>query len=66
MNVERFHSECLEDTQSGLLARYRGGVIKIARWRPQVKNSRILETPTLSTNEDSRTDTILEKLRNFF
>ena len=28
------------------------------------KKSRIWETPTLSTNADSRTDTILEKLRD--
>ena len=30
------------------------------------RKSRIRETPTLLTDADSRTDTILEKLRNFF
>ena len=29
------------------------------------KKSRIWETPTLSTDADSRTDTILERLRDF-
>ena len=31
---------------------------------PAKKKSRILETPTLSTDRDSRTDTILERLRD--
>ena len=30
------------------------------------KKSRIRETPTLSTDADSRTDTILERLRDIF
>ena len=31
-----------------------------------VEKSRIQETPTLSTDADSRTDTILERLRDIF
>ena len=48
-----------------------GGVYRTApatlgllRYEDRQEKSRIRETPTLSTNADSRTDTILEKLRD--